>query len=274
MTMGALLMSPAAASVTCRHPPQHRRTRLHYNSCWNRNETHLSSLESPPRSHPRFSRQDENPGRTRGDQCASRQRSQATGRLALGDARRRRRCSRREQSRQSPAVMIRRLRRSVDFERVLRARVCAKSEHFAIHYVPEAAQRWQPRLSSEVDAELSTGSGSIAEVAVDGPPVERSVGAFPVRQPTTDSWIGVVVPKRHARRAVTRTLLKRQMRAAWVVAASSLGCGLWVIRLRAPFGRDQFPSAASDALKAAARGELRTLALTAAERSGLLPAQR
>lgn len=69
-------------------------------------------------------------------------------------------------------------------------------------------------------------------------------------------WLGSVVPKRHARRSVTRTLLKRQIRAAMERHADALPPGLWVVRLRSPFAREQFASAASDALRAAARAEL------------------
>ncbi len=69
----------------------------------------------------------------------------------------------------------------------------------------------------------------------------------------------MVVPKRHARRAVTRSLLKRQIREAALRHARSIGPGLWIVRLRAPFDRTQFPSAASTALKRAARAELEQL---------------
>lgn len=74
----------------------------------------------------------------------------------------------------------------------------------------------------------------------------------------------MVCPKRHARRAVTRNLLKRQMRALMVEHGSALPLGLWVMRLRAPFDPRQFPSAASDALRIAARSELRGLIVRAA----------
>lgn len=75
-------------------------------------------------------------------------------------------------------------------------------------------------------------------------------------------WLGLVVPKRHAKRSVTRQLLKRQMRA--VVAEQEmqsrpLNHGLWVLRLRATFEVSQFPSAASAALAAAVRQELQQL---------------
>jgi ribonuclease P protein component len=75
-----------------------------------------------------------------------------------------------------------------------------------------------------------------------------------------------VVPKRHARRAVTRTLIKRQMRAAMADGACQLPAGLWVLRLKAPFDLKQFPSAASDALRCSARDELRQMVTRAAAR--------
>ena len=66
------------------------------------------------------------------------------------------------------------------------------------------------------------------------------------------------MPKRHARRAVTRTLLKRQIRQVFGTLPT-LPPGLWVVRLRLPFDRKQFPSASSDALRSAAREELQSL---------------
>ena len=72
-------------------------------------------------------------------------------------------------------------------------------------------------------------------------------------------WLGVVVPKRHARRAVTRTLLKRQIRAAVAGRAVALSPGLWVVRMRSGFERERFPSAASKVLRLAVRAELECL---------------
>jgi len=65
-----------------------------------------------------------------------------------------------------------------------------------------------------------------------------------------------VVPKRHARRAVTRSLLKRQVHGAFERLAISLPLGLWLVRLRQPFPVAAFPSARSEALRRAARTEL------------------
>ena len=69
-------------------------------------------------------------------------------------------------------------------------------------------------------------------------------------------WIGCVVPKRHARRAVTRSLLKRQIRGLFIQHAGHLPAGQWLVRLRQPFASAQFVSASSDALRRAARDEL------------------
>ena len=81
-------------------------------------------------------------------------------------------------------------------------------------------------------------------------------------------WLGTVVPKRHARRSVTRNLLRRQIRGAMERHAASLPPGLWLVRLRTPFSKDQFPSAASDALRAVARSELEQLLQRAAAAPG------
>ena len=72
-------------------------------------------------------------------------------------------------------------------------------------------------------------------------------------------WFGFVVPKRHARRAVTRTLLKRQVRSAFQRLGPDLPAGLWLVRLRAPFAKQDFISARSERLACAARTEIEAL---------------
>ena len=79
-------------------------------------------------------------------------------------------------------------------------------------------------------------------------------------------WLGSVVPKRHARRSVTRTLMKRQIRAVMSEHNAALAGGLWVVRLRSPFDRARFVSAASDELKRVVREELEGLIGSAAQR--------
>lgn len=147
------------------------------------------------------------------------------------------------------AQRVQRLVQSVDFERVLGAPQKARSPHFALHFVAAAPSRRparQPAADPATPAELST------DVAASlPPPVDDSAAGAPQQR-----WLGLVVPKRHARRAVTRTLLKRQIRAAVDRQADTLPPGLWVVRLRAPFDVRQFRSAASAALRDAARAEL------------------
>ena len=62
---------------------------------------------------------------------------------------------------------------------------------------------------------------------------------------------------------MTRSLLKRQIYAAGGRHAETLSQGLWIVRLRAPFDRSRFKSAASTALSLVARDELEALFLAA-----------
>ena len=72
-------------------------------------------------------------------------------------------------------------------------------------------------------------------------------------------WLGCMVPKRHAKRAVTRNLIKRQMRAGFARHAEGLPPGLWLLRQHAAFPVADYPSARSEALALAARREIERL---------------
>ena len=78
----------------------------------------------------------------------------------------------------------------------------------------------------------------------------------PTRPVEESLRLGQTVPKRYARRAVSRNLIRRQTRAAFERHADRLARGDWFVRLRAPFAPAQFRSAASAALKLAVRSEL------------------
>jgi ribonuclease P protein component len=80
--------------------------------------------------------------------------------------------------------------------------------------------------------------------------------------------IGVVVPKRWARRAVTRNTIKRQVYAVSAACAHSLMLGHYVVRLKTEFSRATFVSATSDALKRAVRAELQALFATVSASAG------
>jgi ribonuclease P protein component len=161
--------------------------------------------------------------------------------------------------------------KSADFQRALGTRPVARTAHFSLHVLPRlepAVVRPRaaaagpvplaaPPATQVAGAELSTGPTEEVGVLVD----DLAAGA----KPEGPNWrLGLVLPKKQARRSVTRSLMRHQAREAFrrhaprVLAAGRHGCEVdgWVVRLRAPFDRQQFPSAASEALSAAVRQEL------------------
>ena len=141
-----------------------------------------------------------------------------------------------------------------DFTAVLAQPACAKSLHFALHHVAKSPQRkafaGPSRPKGPESAEISTSAapsqGSSVDILSDPESLPALLG----------HWLGLVVPKRHARRSVTRSLLKRQMRRQVARWGPTMPGGQWVMRLRAPFDSTAFPSASSSALQTAARLEL------------------
>jgi len=139
----------------------------------------------------------------------------------------------------------------------------ARTAHFSLHALPRAAARPHrsgaevpaaPKSSAPANPELSTGDLPESHLLVD----DWAMADAP-------NWrLGLVLPKKQARRSVTRSLLRHQAREAFrrhaplVQAAGRHGPEVdgWVVRLRSPFDRQQFPSAASAALSAAVRQEL------------------
>jgi ribonuclease P protein component len=186
--------------------------------------------------------------------------------------------------------LLGRIVRPADYVRVLATPMRLRSPHFAVHHLvgrplplkrPGVRSAPAPALApaglaveatghapvtASLSTELSTGPSDSSEADVDDPQVPGPSGPSPmglVETPTAAGgiarWLGLVVPKRHAKRAVTRTLVKRQIRNVAAACAPQLEPGLWVVRQRSPFDPKEFPSAASDALKEAAREELRAL---------------
>lgn len=154
--------------------------------------------------------------------------------------------------------MIGRLVRPADFERVLGTASRARTPHFTIHHVGTRPSAAKPHRIHHLPTELSTGV-----IGEDRQPVDEGL----LSKPADRIWLGTVVPKRLAKRAVTRSLLKRQIRAA-VQRHLALDAGLWVIRLRAPFDAAAYRSAASEALRRAAHAELDTLLGAATKSAG------
>ena len=128
--------------------------------------------------------------------------------------------------------MIQRLRSRQQFQAVLAGAPVAKTPHFALH-----------RLAFD-----SVGEGA---------------RLFPLSGP----WLGVLLPKRWAKRAVTRNAIRRQIYEVARHQAASLPQAALVVRLRSEFSRQQFVSATSDALKRAVRAELEQLLARPAPRA-------
>jgi ribonuclease P protein component len=142
--------------------------------------------------------------------------------------------------------MLGRLLRSADFESVLATPIKARSAHFAAHHLPSRPTAPKRRRAALRSAELSTADQTDCPQAVE----DRSVSA------PADWWLGIVVPKRHAARATTRNLLRRQIRGAMARHHFELPRGIWLVRLRAPFEPRSFRSATSSALRDAVVAEL------------------
>ena len=123
-----------------------------------------------------------------------------------------------------------------DFQAVMAAEVVARTAHFVLH---RRLGLLQQRMA---------GTEAVSEPVCSTTPL-----------PSVRSRVGAVLPKRLARRAVTRNALKRQIYNVMNAFESRLPVADHVVRLRAPFDRDQFVSATSDQLKQAARLELEQL---------------
>ena len=127
---------------------------------------------------------------------------------------------------------MQRLKTRPQFQAILAGETVARTAHFALHRLVLPAQDL---------VRLPDGTA---------PPHPRPL--FGVQ----DVWLGAMVPKRWARRAVTRNAIKRQIFAVAALNAARLPPAAHVVRLRSAFDRKQFISARSEALRQAVRAEL------------------
>ena len=130
---------------------------------------------------------------------------------------------------------MQRLKTRPQFQAVLGGVLVAKTSHFALHRV---------ELNAAVCATTSVLLKSL----------------FPVQE----TWFGAMAPKRWAKRAVTRNVIKRQI---YTVSASLTQLpqpAAFLVRLRREFSRADYPSATSTSLKKAVRAELLVLIQSAA----------
>lgn len=121
-------------------------------------------------------------------------------------------------------MTLQRLKTRPQFQAALAGKTMASTQHFALHRCALDALPGQAALFSH-----------------------RAV------------WLGAMVPKRWAKKAVTRNTIKRQIYTVSATFAASLSESAHVVRLRSAFDRIQFKSASSDALRIAVREELHQL---------------
>jgi len=115
---------------------------------------------------------------------------------------------------------VQRLKTRPQFQAALAGGTVSRTPHFALH-------------------RLSLPNSGITAV---NPQVED---AHPPLFHPQAVWLGAMVPKRWARRAVTRNTIKRQIYAISAQFEVRLPCAAHVVRLRSGFDRKQFISATS-----------------------------
>jgi ribonuclease P protein component len=136
-------------------------------------------------------------------------------------------------------AIVQRLKTRPQFQAALAGGTVSRTAHFALH-----------RLTLTRPTDTSVAS---AESFGPAPSSEQALFGF------FDVWLGAMVPKRWARRAVTRNAIKRQIYNVSENFGDRLPVAAHVVRLRTTFDRKQFVSATSEALKLAVRQELEQL---------------
>ena len=125
---------------------------------------------------------------------------------------------------------MQRLKDRPQFQAVLAGRTVVKTAHFALHRSP-----------------------------LGPPPVGEGALARPSLFAAQVVWMGAMVPKKWAKRAVTRNTIKRQIYTVAACYEQGLHIAAHVVRLRSGFDVKQFSSATSHALRQAVRLELQHL---------------
>jgi ribonuclease P protein component len=140
---------------------------------------------------------------------------------------------------------MQRLKTRAQFQATMAGETVARTAHFALH-------------RQALDA--GGAAAVVSEPGVSHAAAPQVLFAVP------DVWLGAMVPKRWARRAVTRNTIKRQIYSVATALEPQLPQASHVVRLRATFDRKQFTSASSDLLRQAVRAELLQLFERAAAR--------
>ena len=142
-----------------------------------------------------------------------------------------------------------RLKTRSQFQAVLAGSKLAVSAHFAVHHLA-------------LDRTICKTAAGVESSAIPLPMFSHS-----------DVWLGSMIPKRWAKRAVTRNAIKRQVFNVAREFESVLPLGAYVVRMRTGFSKIEFPSAGSEALKLSVRMELVQLLVTVSRPRATKPLQ-
>lgn len=161
---------------------------------------------------------------------------------------------------------MQRLKTRAQFQAVMAAGVCARTPHFVLHCLAlEGAAAAAAASSQDTSGPGNTPQalfvvGSRRRAAPDGQEPTAAQSGDRAGDVPPGIWVGPLVPKRWARRSVTRHLLRRQVYAVAAEFADRLPAPVaYVVRLRAEFDRKHFVSASSEPLRRAIRAELQRL---------------
>ncbi|MEO5606563.1 MAG: ribonuclease P protein component [Polaromonas sp.] len=127
---------------------------------------------------------------------------------------------------------MQRLKTRAQFQAVMAGALIAKTHHFALH-------------------RKVLGIKTVSADRV----VPEAVSLFR----GSDAWIGAMVPKRWAKRAVTRNAIKRQIYNVSAGFSHQYSQAAFVVRLRSSFSAKEFVSATSEQLKQSVRIEVQAL---------------
>ena len=154
---------------------------------------------------------------------------------------------------------MQRLKTRPQFQAAMAGGTVSRTAHFALHRLVLPAEG--SVAAADPASGAPTGPGSLT--SAQGPQALFAVQGL---------WLGAMVPKRWARRAVTRNTIKRQIYTVGDSFEARLEKvapqAAHVVRLRSGFDRKQFVSATSDQLKQAVRAELLQLFGYATRRAG------
>ncbi|MDO4591635.1 MAG: ribonuclease P protein component [Comamonadaceae bacterium] len=157
---------------------------------------------------------------------------------------------------------MQRLQTRPQFQATMAGGTISRTPHFALHRLV---------LTEALVAKDAEPTGPGAKLAE---PAPQALFVVPGCQ-APQVWLGPLVPKRWAKRSVTRHTIKRQIYAVaseFDAQLQALLPAAYVVRLRAGFDRKQFISATSEPLKRAVRAELLQLFQHATRRKSSPPA--